>query len=333
MKIMPVLFSLLCFFPAWAPAQDVMKISPSDIFSGFSSTTPTLSAMPTPVKTPELTPIRIKIESPTPVLTKTPQPTRSPAPAITAHISFTTSTVELKTFPTTRTLSMVPTPIARMPHPPSPTPTPSRTIIPSHKRTPTLVKSAEKRVVFDNKSLEEFVITHPAPMVQPRVLMATVTPDIEALRRRLYATPTPTPATPVHLFKYKLRIKIMGVETPWNDPLTHIDFNYMLRAFYGAITVTSEGVGHETVRFLKNRKSHEKFPLKPGRYQIMGEFWLLRNPQEKITVTFGVYDFSIQTNYLIELDEEFERALLYELELREIERQKAKGETRSPVRR
>jgi hypothetical protein len=194
-------------------------------------------------------------------------------------------------------------------------------------------KDVEKKVVFDNMSLEEFVKTHPVPMVQSGPLMVTATPDIEVLRRRLYATPTPTPNAPAHLFKYKLPIKIKGVETRWDEPLTHIDFYYMLRAFYGAITVNSEDVGHESVRFLKNMKSHEQFPLKPGRYQIMGEFWLLRNPEEKITVTFGAYNFSIQTNYLIELNEEFERALLYELELREIERQKGKGEIRSPVSR
>jgi len=355
---MPVLFSFLCFIPAWASAQDVMKISPSDIFSGFSSPTPTLSATPTPAKTPEPTPVRITIESPAPTLTNAPQPTRSPAPAITARTSFTTSTVELKSFPTTRTLTMIPTPVARMTHPPKPTPTPPRPIIPSPRQSPAPAKTpppspspqprptvatttltlqpakdAGKKVVFDNKSLEEFVITHPVPMVQPGPLMVTATPDIEVLRRRLYATSTPTPVAPAHLFQYKLHIKIKGVETRWDEPLTHIDFYYMLRAFYGAITVTSEDVGHESVRFVKNMKSHEQFPLKPGRYQIMGEFWLLRNPEEKITVTFGAYNFSIQTNYLIELDEEFERALLYEMELREIERQKGKGEIRSPVSR
>jgi len=355
---MPILFSFLCFIPAWASAQDVMKISPSDIFSGFSSTTPTLSTTPTPVKTPEPTPVRITIESPAPILTKASQPTRSPAPAIIARTSFTTSTVELKSFPTTRTLTMIPTPVARMTYPPKPTPTPPHPIIPSPRQSPAPTKTpppspspqprptvatttmtlqpakdAGEKVVFDNKSLEEFVITHPVPMVQPGPLMVTATPDIELLRRRLYATPTPTPVAPAHLFQYKLHIKIKGVETRWDEPLTHIDFYYMLRAFYGAITVTSEDVGHESVRFVKNMKSHEQFPLKPGRHQIMGEFWLLRNPEEKIIVTFGAYNFSIQTNYLIELDEEFERALLYELELREIERQKGKGEIRSPVSR
>ena len=323
---MPVLFSLLCFIPAWASAQDVMKISPSDIFSGFASTTPTLSATPTPARTPGPTPVKI--------------------------------TVELKSFPTTRTLAMIPTPVARMTHPPTPTPTPPRPIIPSPRQSPapaktptpsptplprlivttaTLTLQTEKdageKTVFDNKSLEEFVITHPAPMVQPAPLMVTATPNIELLRRRLNATPTPTPGAPGHLFQYKLSIKIKGVETPWDEPLTHIDFYYMLRAFYGAITVTSEDVGHESVRFLKNMKSHEQFPLKPGQYKITGEFWLLRNPEEKIIVKFGAYNFSIQTNYLIELDEEFERVLLYELELREIERQKAKEEIRSPVSR
>lgn len=146
-------------------------------------------------------------------------------------------------------------------------------------------------------------------------------PNIEALRRQLLASDPPTPTAVSGILKYELPLRIQNIENPWAENVVRLDVNYSFRAFLGSIEIIRLRDG-ETIRFLKNIRSHEYLTLEPGAYKIQGEFWLQRNPSEKIRGLFGEYTFAAQTSYLIEMDSQLEQALLYELELREAEKLK-----------
>lgn len=146
------------------------------------------------------------------------------------------------------------------------------------------------------------------------------TPDIEKLRKQIRATPSVTPATGD--FRYKPRVEVRGAANPWGASLAYMDLHYELRALNSAVSFSPESGDYKTIRIMFNKKGRERFPLHPGRYHISGEFWLIRNPSEKISVDLGEHNFPAHTSFEMIFDRELERAVLYEMELKRLNRAK-----------
>ncbi|HOE63662.1 MAG TPA: hypothetical protein PKW18_10850 [Candidatus Sumerlaeota bacterium] len=300
---------IICMLLGAAHSQEVIKISPSDIFSGMP-TSPTLTLTPTPIHSPTPSPSPTFTPKPTPTLkpSPTPMPTPTPSPS--------------------------PTPAPKL----SPVAAPIKTPAADAPTTPALTVSKpqprKSNIIFDNAALNDFIRTNPLPdekQISEKPIAPL--PDIETLRRQLHAPDSMTPAPASGYVKYELPLRIQNIENPWAENVARLDVNYLFRAFLGSIEITRMRDG-ETIRFLKNIRSHEFLTLEPGVYQIRGEFWLLRNPSEKIKGLFGEYTFAAQTSYLIEMDSQLEQALLYELELREAEKlQEKQGRNTAPYAR
>ncbi len=245
--------------------------------------------------------------------------------------------------PTTPTISLDSKhkiPNARQKIPPTPTqspiliPTPLPTLIPTPTVTltftPTPSPTSRSRLILDNSSLKEFLKTHPTPPFAPTPEIATRPPDIEELRRLLHTTPTPTPRS--EIFSYPLKIELQGAENPWGDPLAIVVFNFRLRNFYAALWFDSLKDEKDSVHFLKNTSSRERFSLKAGDYKLGGEFWLPQRPRQRIRVAFGTHHFRNHQTYAITLNRDFERIITGELEVRNAERQKSLARQRTQKR-
>jgi hypothetical protein len=143
-------------------------------------------------------------------------------------------------------------------------------------------------------------------------------PDIEELREKLISTPTPTPVS--GQFTYRLDVRTRGYQGPWAKEGAVVYFNYNIRTFNAILVIEDIEEKLAPVRFLKNTKSSETITLTGRRYRIHGEFWRRSNPLDKIKVSFGEYSIKNQNSYTINLDRKFEQDLLYELEVRNMEK-------------
>jgi len=147
----------------------------------------------------------------------------------------------------------------------------------------------------------------------------TPLPDIGELRARMLASPTPFPRGDVFVYQLSIKEHRSASFNRVSPPEAVID--YQMRTFYGRIVLESRELG-ETYRFLKNAPSRETISVLPGTYRIAGEFWRFMRPEERIKTSLGDVPFKDNMTYVISLDRNLEQALLYELELRNLEKKK-----------
>ncbi len=113
-----------------------------------------------------------------------------------------------------------------------------------------------------------------------------------------------------------------------NDSKGHVEFLYQIRSLKGAISLLPLAGTSEPLRFLAGREMKEFFLLTPGEYEIRGEFWLERHPDELVSINFGKHAFLANVQYSILLDRTFEQAVLYEIELQIQEKERSQETSR-----
>ena len=178
-------------------------------------------------------------------------------------------------------------------------------------------------MVFDNEVLEEFQEENPITYLPPPEKTPSPSktlPNIEELRQQLRMTPVPE--------KGEFSYDVPFVETKNPNPfksqdLAKVTISYEMRAFNGTLHLEPEDKSGETVTLLKNKTSEEKLSLSPGTYRYYGEFWLKSNPDRKITTSLGLHKLKAINIYNISLDRNFERELLYQIEIGNIEKQES----------
>jgi len=150
--------------------------------------------------------------------------------------------------------------------------------------------------------------------------------DIEGLRKQLLATATPT--HPSGMLYLPLNLEVLGRDNLWSESEVNIIFDYDLPHFYASISCDILGENRETITFLKNSESRERFPLKKGRYRLWGRFWLAKEPRQEIFVDLGSHVLEERNTYHITLDKRFERELFRELDIRKQLKQKSEAKNR-----
>jgi hypothetical protein len=197
---------------------------------------------------------------------------------------------------------------------------------PGQSDQPTSAPRNKTHFFLDNKALEEYIKNHPEPYVQS--VQPTPAPDIEELREQLIATPTPTPVSDV--ISCSIPVNVQKMNDKWDQLDADFVINYQIKKLYSYLSLKGIEDNKECVTVLKNSPSLESFPLKKGRYQITGTFWLPDAPDLEIKTVMGALIIDNRMRYTIILDRNMEQDIMREIGLRNAEKLKAL-EDKSPV--
>lgn len=177
-------------------------------------------------------------------------------------------------------------------------------------------------MVFDNEALEEFQDENPLNYLPPpeQPPPSPTLPDIEELRRQLRMTPAPEEGEMIYEAPF---VELKNPNPFKANPFAEITMEYEMKAFNSVLHLEPLNKAADVISILKNEPSKEKISILGGEYKFFGEFWLKREPDRKITVSLGRHSLKNRYIYNITLGRDFERELLYQLEIRKIEDKKS----------
>ncbi|MBN1903396.1 hypothetical protein JW926_18905 [Candidatus Sumerlaeota bacterium] len=237
-------------------------------------------------------------------------PQASPTDALPSTLDKQSSSSDTKS----RVLEIIPTP--------SPIPTPS---FPSDESTTSAAPLKKTMFVLDNKALEEYIKSHPEPYVES--YSPAPIPDIESLREQLVATPSPTPDTGV--IACSVLVEVEKMNDKWKQMEADLVIDYQMKNLYSTLSLKGGEGNGECVTVLKNSPSRESLPMKKGRYQITGTFWLPNAPDLEVEAAMGAIIIHNRMKYTLILDRNVEEEILHEIGIRNAEKLK-RLENQSP---
>ena len=182
-----------------------------------------------------------------------------------------------------------------------------------------IAEPEQSPMVINNRNLEI--------ILREEEQQKTPLPDVNQLRDKLRETPTPTPVGVE--FNYELKPRERTPFTRLRKNLAVAVLDYRLVAFNMSLELRSaDNEDAPPIRVLKNSDSKEKFTVEPGQYELFADFILRRSPGRKINAYLGTYKFHSGRAYEFRFRRDLEQSLLYQLEVRELDRKKRQTRSR-----